>query len=369
MFHLSSIFRLVCLLVCLLAVGCTSLHTPQPSGPLPEVTVDGIQLRAGSRVLEVRGTNYVHTFDADLSTCPEIQFGADGNCLWDLTAIATDMERLQGLGINTVRIFLNYYAFGGAREVDPDYDLALPLSHLDDFIDIANEYGIYVMPVLLVKYPQDRFGPDHYEAALDLHVRPVVEYLSGRVGILAWDVFNEPDLGGPIDPRCWDWDNGDFPLCFELAQERSRFVVAIYNEVKRLDPERLVTVSMGFGKNYFKPDTADIHLADVVDLYSYHYYDDDPYDSGRYRAHWYYGEGFPDDLHRANAELHALGLDKPILITEIGFPTGPDATRTPEELPRDLQVALDVARDDSTAGIMLWPFQSDPDELIGDLFQ
>jgi hypothetical protein len=33
-----------------------------------------------------------------------------------------------------------------------------------------------------------------------------------------------------------------------------------------------------------------------------------PDDSGRYKAHWYYGKGFPTDLHRSISEIQALGL-------------------------------------------------------------
>jgi hypothetical protein len=220
----------------------------------------------------------------------------------------------------------------------------------------------------LAKYPQDRFRAQDYAVALDLHVRPVVTHLAGKPGLLAWDLFNEPDLGGPVDQRCWDWDNADFPLCFPLANERLSFVKMLHDEVKRLDPLRLTTVSLGFAKNYFEPHNADLRLADVVDFYAFHYYDDDPYDSGRYAAHWYYGQGFPEDQRRAIEELAALKLDKPIVITELGFPTGAGAKRTADDLRRDLRTALQVARDEQISGVMLWPFQATIDELVGDLF-
>ena len=106
----------------------------------------------------------------------------------------------------------------------------------------------------------------------------------------------------------------------------------------------------------------------MVDLYAFHYYDDDPYDSGRYAAHWYYGKGLPEDLHRAIMELQALKLPKPIVITELGFPTGSGAKRTTDDLRRDLRVALQTARADNTSGVVLWPFQSEPEESVGDLF-
>lgn len=343
----------------------------EPAGPdtLAPLTASGATLEAGGRAFEVRGVNYIHPSNANLSTCSALQFGADGNCPWEIAPIAADFDKLRGLGVNTVRVFLNYYVFGGARAADPNYSMAQPLAHLDTLIAEAGKRGIYVLPVLLAKYPQDRFRPEDYAGALDLHVRPVVRHLAGKPGLLAWDLFNEPDLGGPVDQRCWDWDNADFPLCFPLANERLRFIRAIHDEVKRLDPQRLTTVSLGFAKNYFRPEKADLRLADVVDVYSFHYYDDDPYDSGRYAAHWYYGQGFPADLRRAIAELRALKLDKPIVVTELGFPTGDGARRSLDDLRRDLRTGLQTARDERAGGVVLWPFQATMDELVGDLFE
>jgi len=353
----------------LFLAGCASRpDQPISSGPLPPISAGGARLLAGDSSFEVRGVNYIHATNADLAKCSALQFGADGNCPWDLAAISADMDRLKALGVNTVRVFLNYYVFGGARAADPNYSMAQPLAHFDSFIAEANRRGIYVLPVLLAKYPQDRFGPDSYASALDLHVRPVVQHLAGRPGLLAWDVFNEPDIGSPVDIHCWDWSNADYALCFPLANERMRFVKVIHDEVKRLDPQRLVTVSLAFAKNYFEPATAVMRLADVVDFYAFHYYDDDPYDSGRYAAHWYYGKGFPADQQRAIAELAALRLNKPILITELGFPSGPGTKRTLDELHSDLRLALRTARDERTSGIVLWPFQERPEDLVGTLF-
>lgn len=355
-----------------LLVARCSFMVPAPSsqpGVLAPIAADKEQLVVEGRTFEVRGVNYIRPTSSDPLVCPELQFGADPRCPWDIAPIAVDMERLQSLGINVIRVFLNYYVFGGARATDPSYDITQPLAHLIALVDVANRHDIYVMPVLLAKYPQDRFGPVNYAAALDLHVRPVVEHLANRPGLIAWDLFNEPDIGSPVDIRCWDWDNADFPLCFPLANERLHFVKMLYAEVKRLDPHRLATVSLAFAKNYFEPADADLRLADVVDFYAFHYYDNDPYDSGRYAAHWYYGEGFPADKRRAIVELIALGLRKPIVVSEVGFPTGQEAKRTPVELRRDLRISLQVAREEQISGIILWPFQDRMEDLVGDLFE
>lgn len=348
--------------------ACGNAAPWQPGQPLPPITANSNQLLSGGRAYEVHGVNYIHPSTYNLQTCSSLQFGADGNCPWEIAPIAADLDTLQRLGVNTVRVFLDFYVFGGARQTQPTYDPAQALAHFDAFLAEASKRGIYVLPVLLAKYPQDRFRTQDIEPALQLHVRPVVSHLAGKPGILAWDLFNEIDLGGPVDERCWDWDNGDYEGCFPLANERLAFIKAIHDEAKRLDSLRLTTASLGFGKNYFRPEGAAIRLADVVDVFSFHYYDDDPYNSGRYAAHWYYGKGLPTDLQRAIDELHALNLGKPILITELGFPTGPGARRTDADLRRDLRIALDTARAANANGVLLWPFQTDPDILIGDLF-
>lgn len=337
------------------------------SRPLPPVRVAGLTLAVGGRPLEIRGVNYLRHSAEDPARCPELQFGADANCPYEQQAIEADMVALRGLGVNTVRVFLNYYAFGGARATNPAYDPAPALANLEQLIDAANRQGIYVLPVLLVKYPQDGFGPAAYAQALQLHVRPVVQRFAGRPGLLGWDLFNEPDLGGPVDARCWDWDNGDYAGCLPLANERIGFLTLLGDEVRRLDPGQLVTVSLGFAKNYVEPAEADAQLAPLVDFFAFHYYDDDPYDSGRYAQHWYYGAGFPADLQRSIAELTALG--KPVLVTEIGFPTGVGTLRTPEQLAPDLQAALAAARDERAAGMLLWPFQDAGDMLADGLFR
>jgi len=365
--HLGARTIITLLLIATLLAACG----PAPgsaSSALPPITADGMRLRAGGRVFEVRGVNYIRPTGGDEQRCWTLQFGADPNCPWSMAPIEADLDALRARGVNTVRVFLNYYVFGGQRKVDPAYDKDIALGHLEDFIAAASQRGMYVLPVLLIEYPQDRFGPEHYERALDLHVRPLVRHFAGKPGILAWDLFNEPDIGSPIDERCWDWDNADFPLCFPLAEERQRFVHVVHDEVKRLDPERLTTVGMAFAKSYFEPAEAAIRMADVVDFYTFHYYDNEPYNSGRYRQHWYYGQGFPTDLRRALDELHQLGLNKPVVVTELGFPSGPGTTRTPDDLRRDLRTALETVREARSAGVILWSFQSSSDELLGDLF-
>jgi endo-1,4-beta-mannosidase len=368
--------RTLALLSLLAALVCGAVPASAARGPapaqepvpaLPAVAADGRRLVAAGAPFEVRGVNYIHPSGTPAG-CPELHFGADARCPWNIAAIDADMARLQALGVNTVRIFLNYYVFGGARAADPSYRLDVPLAHLDALIASANRRGIYVLPVLLAKYPQDQMTLDGLRQAMDIHVAPVVRHLAGRPGVLAWDLFNEPDIGSPIDQRCWDWDNGDFPLCALLAEQRIAFLTQLHYEVKWYDPGRPTTIGMAFAKSYFRPAAVPSPLAGLVDFYSFHYYDNDPFDSGRYAQHWYYGQGLPGDLRRSIAELHGLGREKPVVVTELGFPTGAGALRGEPELRRDLRLSLGVARETGAVGVVLWPFQEPHEALVGDLF-
>lgn len=366
---------MVLLVIIIVGAGTTLAAEPVVTvvPHLSPIVVSGRSLMVAEtwQPFEVRGVNYVRPSSYDPSVCPDLSFGGvNAYCPWDRETIAADLDRLRARGVNTVRVFLNYYAFGGFRMNNPNYSIEPALMHLEDFVSLANSRSIYVLPVLLAKYPQDsHFDAEDFSAALNWHVHPIVERFAHRPGILAWDLFNEPDIAGPVDVRCWDWGNSDFPLCFTLATQRLLFLNMLHDEVKRLDFERPVTVSVAFAKSYFKPEGAYVQrLADMVDFYSFHYYDNDPYDCGRYAQHWYYGQGLPRDLERSIEELDAIGLNKPIVITEVGFPSGEGALRQPGDVHRDLWTVMHTARNRQISGIMLWPFQDTPEALINDLF-
>jgi hypothetical protein len=357
------------LLIVTLAAALPAGAAQAPAGQAgpPPITVAGRQLMRDGAPFEIRGVNYIRPTGTP-AACPELHFGADPRCPWEIELIDADMERLRALGVNTIRVFLNYYVFGGARAQSASYSLDTPLAHLDALIASASRRGIYVIPVLLAKYPQDQMTLDGLRGPLHMHVAPVVSRLAGNPGVLALDLFNEPDIGSPIDQRCWDWDNGDFPLCAELTRQRVAFLTQLYYEVKWLDRSRLVTIGMGFAKSYFRPLAVPSPLAGLVDFYSFHYYDDAPYDSGRYAAHWYYGQGLPRDLRRGIDELHAMGWEKPVVVTELGFPTGEGERRDEAQLRADLRLGLGTSRAAGAAGVVLWPFQPTVESVVGDLF-
>src|SRR5262245_21860508 len=101
------IFRSIGILCLMFLVsGCIS-SAPTLSGQLPPITTDRARLLAGGQLFEVRGVNYIRPSSADPAKCAALQFGADANCPWDIAPIAADMDHLRGLGVNTMRVFLN----------------------------------------------------------------------------------------------------------------------------------------------------------------------------------------------------------------------------------------------------------------------
>lgn len=354
------------------AAGATTPITYAPLESYPWtnfVRAEGTRLMAGGAPFEVRGMNYVRATGVDAARCWTLQFGADPNCPWDQTAINADLDRLSARGVNTIRVFLNYYIFGGAVPMYNDAGPSEAIQHFDNLLDAANTRGIYVIPVLLFNYPRELLGPEHYEHALSTHVRPLIWRYANRPGVLAWDLFNEPDIGSEVDLRCWDWDNAQFPECLPMAIERQRFLLAIGADVAANDHNHLRTIGMAFAKSYFEPIDSPIRLAYLVDFYTFHYYDDSPYDSGRYKAHWYYGRGFPFDLNRSIDELQDLGLDKPVVVTEIGFPSAPgEGSRDAAAVTRDLGAARRAILTNGGSGMVIWSFQDSFDTLLGDVY-
>lgn len=367
------------LIIFILLIAQASVALAQAPAPSPPASISPVIIHGGQTFIkvsswepfEIRGVNYVRPSNTDSQQCPDLDFGAHSTCPWNSQQIASDMQRLQGLGVNTVRVFLNFYAFGGARMNYPHYSPEPALNHLADFISIANQHNIYVMPVLLAKYPQhSHFNAEDLAFALDNHVRPIVERFANHPGILAWDLFNEPDIASPVDIRCWDWDNRAFVLCYGIAQKRMLFLNMLRDEVKRMDLYKPLTISVAFAKSYFRPEGAySVPLAMLVDFYSFHYYDNDPYDSGRYAQHWYYGDGFPSDLERSIDELVALNLNKPIVVSELGFPSGNGALRQLDKVQHDLRIARQITQHKGISGMILWPFQAQPEEYVTDLFR
>lgn len=116
---------------------------------------------------------------------------------FDAAATRRDFARMKELGVNCVRVFLSYGTF--AQE--PGKLLPEGLAKFDQFLEIAEETGIYVHPT----------GPDHWEGVPDWakgdrianesFLRGVESFWKlfatryrGRSVIFAYDLRNEPEV-------------------------------------------------------------------------------------------------------------------------------------------------------------------------------
>jgi hypothetical protein len=133
---------------------------------------------------------------------------------WDPRAIDRELGWAQGLGFNTMRVFLHDLAY----RQDPQGFL----TRVDEFLAIASRHGIKPMFVLFdaVWDPFPRAGRQHqpvpglhnsgwvqgpgaeilrdsarWGEMLEPYVRGVVGRFAGDRRVLAWDLFNEPDNG------------------------------------------------------------------------------------------------------------------------------------------------------------------------------
>jgi hypothetical protein len=116
---------------------------------------------------------------------------------FDPVATKRDFERMRELGVNCVRVFLTYGSFFTEKDALNDEGLA----KFDEFLEIAEQAGIYVHPT----------GPDHWEGipawaatdriadkrvlgALETFWKLFASRYRGRNVLFAYDLLNEPKV-------------------------------------------------------------------------------------------------------------------------------------------------------------------------------
>ncbi|MGQ9506215.1 MAG: beta-galactosidase [Thermogutta sp.] len=132
--------------------------------------------------------------------------------LWkkfDVNETRNDFRRMQQLGINCVRVFLTYGSFFS----EPDRLDETGLAKFDQFLEIAEEFKIYVHPT----------GPDHWEGlppfarrdriasreALEAVCRFWTLFAAryqGRSVIFAYDLLNEPSVPWESPSLVAEWN-------------------------------------------------------------------------------------------------------------------------------------------------------------------
>ncbi len=328
-----------------------------PSLPKIRVSADGRTLEiAAGRPFVPFGVTY---FRPGTGWAPQVwkQFDAE--------ATRKDFARMKELGVNCVRVFLSY----GSFYQEPGRLAPEGLAKFDQFLEIAQQAGIYVHPT----------GPDHWEGtpawaqddryADEAALRRTEDFwrlfaarYRGRSGIFAYDLLNEPEVrwntaamrekwnrwiekkyaSGENLRRAWGMTNtppgfGAVPVppetdCAgcprvldfqhfreEIADEWTRRQVAV---IKTADPQALVTVGMiqwsvpavlPSCRHYsgFRPE----RQARWLDFLEIHFYP---------LARGFYAYEGPEDEARNLAYLESVVREvarpgKPVVIAECGW--------------------------------------------------
>jgi len=208
---------------------------------------------------------------------------------WDAAGINTELALLENLGVNTVRVFLDYKLFERHRSYG-DYNIML--IRLDELLRICDTHGMRALITPFV------WGSGNI-ATDKAHIRAIVSRYKDDPRVFGWDISNELDHGWINNPK--------------LRQSIQTWAAAIFAEIKAIDSNHLVTAG---------------------DYGHYLGNRDDPYGSGISLDlsqmsvpladqdficfHWY------SHYYALDVALQKLKQEtgKPIVIEEIGLPTG-----------------------------------------------
>ncbi|MRH99818.1 cellulase family glycosylhydrolase [Kriegella sp. EG-1] len=183
--------------------------------------------------------------------------------------INQDFNIINDMGLNTIRVFIQYEDFGKNR-VDHK-----KLALLKTLLDTAEKNNLDVLITLF-----DFYG-DYDVSNWTLthrHAETIVKAIKDHPALLGWDIKNEPDL---------DFDSrGRLRVLSWLEQ--------MIENIKKWDNNHPITIG------WSSPE-AGIELADKVDFVSYHYYRE------------------PEAFLEEHNKLKSIVSDKPLVLQEYGY--------------------------------------------------
>ena len=301
--------------------------TPAPASAGDFVTVQGNQLIYRGKPIKLKGTNFY----------PKDQPWADMWKRWKGEAARGDLARAREVGINSIRIMVPYKPENGWTDkatgaVVPEY-----LDQLQQMVQMAGEFDMKVIVALFDFYDMSTDRPvagSAAEARNKRYLQEIVGAFRDDDRILAWDIHNEPD-------HYETWNEDRDPAQFIDWMSR------MADEIRRLDPNHLVTVGMGQFDNLFVADASGAPelgkkangrtVADISDFLSFH-----SYNAGNM------------DWQIAYIRDHS---NKPLLLQETGWPSGPPCVKP--EFSEHQQTFLygemiKAARKWDLSGLMQW---------------
>lgn len=207
---------------------------------------------------EIKGVNY-YPQDSPWDT-----FGDSFN----IETLHSDFQIIRNMGLNTIRIFVQYNDFGGAK---------IPiekLEYLDTLMSLASREGLGVIVTLFDFY--NSYDPKKIDENRN-HLLCLINSIKNHSNLIAWDVKNEPDL--------------DFT--FYKKEVVLTWLKTMVEEIRRLDKWHPITIG------WSTPEAA-LNLKNEVDFLSFHFYKE-----------LSFLKGAMDQLREKTK--------KPIVLTEFGY--------------------------------------------------
>jgi hypothetical protein len=304
----------------------------QTAAPGDFVRVQGKQLVYKGQPVKLKGVNFY----------PKDQPWAYMWTQWNGSAVQSDLSRVAELGANTVRVLVPYKPENGWTDKDTGLVDPVYLNELRQFVQMAGDMQLKVIIALFDFYDPglDPLPPDQAMARNLLYLQGIVPAFANDDRVLAWDVHNEPDQYGS-----WRDYHKVTPFVAWMGKMAA--------EIRRLDPNHLLTVGMSQYDNLFvanesgsppldKPASGP-DAADISDFLSFHSYNAGNID-------WQIGY----------IEAHS---SKPVVLQETGWPTGPPCTLSVYSDSQQVllyQLMIKGAQAHDIAGLLawqLWDFQ------------
>lgn len=285
----------------------TSL-TPKATKNEGFVQREGKQLLLNGVPFFIRGINYYPKEN------PWAMFGDKFND----TIIAQDFRKIDSLGFNTARIFVNYQDFG---KEEVEYKM---VEQLKTTLDLAQKNHLKLIVTLF-----DFFG--NYDiinwTLTEQHLKGVVKPLNEHKAILAWDIKNEADLDMQVHSE------GQVTSWLDFALKRLKFYA----------PNHLSTIGWLHPHPHFAKKSS-------TDMLTFHFYED------------------LDGFEKAYDEW-AAHTDKPLVVGEFGIHSWKKAFlgNSQEKQQEHYQVMMDKIENEEKHFIAwtLYDFPDLPKEVFG----
>lgn len=233
--------------------------------------------------------------------------------------VRSDLNLINDLGANSVRIFLNHDYFTNPATKDMAH------KRLADFMDLCAENNIKAIVTLFDLRSDYRFANWSSDS---LHIGEVIETIGNHKSLLAIDLKNQADL---------DFDSQGEPLVLSWLE-------AMTLSVREHSPRVAVTIGWSDAKQAS-------NLSELLDLVSYHDYNKP--------------DGFSARFKSVQA---AIGI-KPIFVTEIGSSRW-SLLKFGEGSPKAQATRLQKQLDQLTgaSGVFVWTlhdFEDVPTNIVG----